>query len=101
MSEKSIAINDDLFDDLLMKFYKIKEEMHETFGTIDTLVEAYGNSFVSESNKKLLNEYRIFRDGNYGVLLENLETYIEDLKMARTNYDTFDTELSLQIHEGK
>lgn len=101
MQENMIAIDEVAFDDLIMKFYKVKEELNATLSNIDSLICSYGDTYKSDANAKLVSKWKSYMKTNVSTVLDNMEIYISDLKAVRTNIDVFDSRLSLRIYEEK
>lgn len=101
MQENMIAIDAKAFDELIMSFYKVKEELNATLGSIDSLVDVLESDYESDSSVVLIANYRSFMKANKPVVLDNMETFISDLKAARANVDAFDRSLSMRIYENK
>lgn len=101
MQENMIAIDEVAFDDLIMKFYKVKEELNAALSNIDSLVGSYGDTYKSDANAKLVSKWKSYMKTNVPTILDNMEIYISDLKAVRTNIDVFDSRLSLRIYEEK
>ena len=101
MQENMIAIDAKAFDELIMSFYKVKEELNATLGSIDSLVDVLESENESDSSAVLIANYRSFMKVNKPVVLDNMETFISDLKAARANVDAFDRSLSMRIYENK
>lgn len=99
MRDNVISVNDKAFNELIMKFYDIKEDLNEVFDALNSLVDSLEMCYDSESGRKLVDDYHTFRDANYGIMLENIESYVTDLKTARNNLEAFDAKVSMQIKE--
>lgn len=96
-----IAIDEVAFDDLIMKFYKVKEELNAALSNIDSLVGSYGDTYKSDANAKLVSKWKSYMKTNVPTILDNMEGYISDLKGVRANIGSFDSKLSLRIYEEK
>lgn len=92
-----IGINNQSFDELILGFYKVKEELNASFTSLNSLVEELEGEYRSESGRDLVGKYRSFAEANYNTILENIDSYIKDLKSARDNVNSFDSKLSVRI----
>jgi len=94
-----IGVNEKAFNELVLKFFKVKEELNETFNNLNSIIDSLSQCYDSESSKELIENYRQFANANYSTILDNMSHYINDLKNAKTNYEAFDKKLLLQLDE--
>ena len=60
MQENMIAIDAKAFDELIMSFYKVKEELNATLGSIDSLVDVLESDYESDSSSSLRVSTKLF-----------------------------------------
>lgn len=101
MAGPMIGINSEAFDDLILKFYDVKEELNLTFNNLNSLIDSLGDNYQSDTGKSLVESFNNFANTNFPSVLENIDSYIRDLKTAKENTNLFDTKLSAQILEEK
>ncbi len=91
------GMNYNSYDEMLLKIYKIKEDLNITFNNINSSVDSLSDCYKSEVGKAFIESFKDFSNANFNTTLENIDTYIKDLKNAKENIQLFETKLSAQI----
>ena len=101
MENSIIGINISVFDELILQFYQIKEDINNSFNKMNSLVDLLDMCYNTDAGKNLISKYHTFANNNYQTILDNFDSYIKDLKSVKENKTLFDQQLSTRIAELK
>ena len=90
------AINEEAIDKTVLDLTSYIERVKSTLIRADQTIDDTANFYNSADGKDLRRKYSIFRD-NYSVLIENLNSYVEEIKAVKFNFKDMTEGLSREI----
>lgn len=93
------GIDNDKLDEIILQLYSVKEDLNITFSNIRGLIDELSKYYKSSVGSSYVSKFNSLANGNFETVLDNIDSYANDLKSAKDNYITFDAKLSAQIIE--
>ncbi len=96
MGNDLVAINYELIDSAILEYTNYIEKLKMIFQRVNDLMSSTKESYVGENAELLRRKYSAF-SRNYNVVIQNVSSYIEELKIVKSNYFELSNNLSHKI----
>jgi hypothetical protein len=90
------ASNDVKIDNCILELSNYLERLKVVFTRLDDTMDSTSSIYKSEDADELRRKYSLFRD-NYSMIVANVQSYIDELRAVKTNYNVFSDELSNKV----